>query len=340
MCIVGDGMTCPKCGASSNSDYCLRCGTKVADNETVNRIKNNMDNESAPRKKSKTELVFKILKISIIFSLLFFLFWNYLRPIEGNELVDKSSNLYVNDIYHSDGMMHNTLSEKEKKMYMVILNDGKNVVRTRTLNHIEYDIGSITAAHEAIFIDQPALFSHGSLSASGDSNGITIRYKRAMKTKFGLKIGELRIARIIDDIKRKTRNMSEYEKVKYVYEYVGTKSYSLVTSNIISSNQSAWGVFVGGSSVCAGFAKASQIIFQNIGIESYIALGYTSGPHAWNIVKIDGDYYYFDSTVATAYKESSDYFYSGIGINPGGYSLDYSELYPEINGTKYAFNRR
>ena len=62
--------------------------------------------------------------------------------------------------------------------------------------------------------------------------------------------------------------MSKKDKITYVYNYVASHNYDR-TFTYSSSNQSAYSFFSGGKSVCAGFAKASQIIFQNIGMDLY-----------------------------------------------------------------------
>ncbi len=63
------------------------------------------------------------------------------------------------------------------------------------------------------------------------------------------------------------------------------------------------GVFLDGKAVCAGYACAMQYLLQKCGIESSKVSGYLKkengtqgGAHAWNLVKIDGDYYYMDTT--------------------------------------------
>ena len=58
----------------------------------------------------------------------------------------------------------------------------------------------------------------------------------------------------------------------------------------------------------------------------------------WNIVKVDGKYYYYDSTVAACIKENSKYYYDGLRqSNFSNYSTRYNwfprtttnELYSE-----------
>ncbi len=63
------------------------------------------------------------------------------------------------------------------------------------------------------------------------------------------------------------------------------------------------GVFLNGTAVCEGYARAMQYLLQKCGIETAEAVGYIrkengepDGAHAWNMVKIDGDYYYLDTT--------------------------------------------
>ena len=63
------------------------------------------------------------------------------------------------------------------------------------------------------------------------------------------------------------------------------------------------GVFLNGKSVCEGYARAMQYLLQKCGIECAEVVGYIhkennerDGAHAWNILKIDGDYYYLDTT--------------------------------------------
>lgn len=63
------------------------------------------------------------------------------------------------------------------------------------------------------------------------------------------------------------------------------------------------GVFLNGKAVCEGYARAIQYLLQKCGVECAEVAGYIrketgerDGAHAWNIVKIDGDYYYLDTT--------------------------------------------
>lgn len=62
--------------------------------------------------------------------------------------------------------------------------------------------------------------------------------------------------------------------------------------------RSVYGVFVEKKAVCAGYAKAFQYIANRLGIEcSYVVGRCRNGElHAWNIIKLEGEYYYVDVT--------------------------------------------
>jgi len=105
--------------------------------------------------------------------------------------------------------------------------------------------------------------------------------------------------------------LAEYELVRLVYEYIiSTTEYNLESTD----NQNVYSVFVNRESVCAGFSKAAQLLLSRLGIFATYVVGdaYVPGvssepiPHAWNLVRVYGEYYFLDATWGSpVFRESS-----------------------------------
>lgn len=98
--------------------------------------------------------------------------------------------------------------------------------------------------------------------------------------------------------------MSDYEVMLRIYENI-IKLADYDTIGLEHQNEMAvpadrpddlrsiYGVLVNKKAVCAGYAKTMQYLLNMCGIECIYV---TSDTHAWNIVKLEGDYYHIDVT--------------------------------------------
>lgn len=87
----------------------------------------------------------------------------------------------------------------------------------------------------------------------------------------------------------------DYEKIKYVYETVILNTdYDMEAED----NQNIYSVLVGDASVCQGYAKTTQYLLNQLGVECSIVYGQVREGeyHSWNVVKSNGDYYHVDTT--------------------------------------------
>ena len=87
---------------------------------------------------------------------------------------------------------------------------------------------------------------------------------------------------------------SDYEKAKYVFEIlIQNVDYDASMEN----NQNIISVFLSRATVCQGYACATQYLLNKLGVPSTIVTGMAEGEsHAWNLVRLDGNYYYMDTT--------------------------------------------
>ena len=89
-----------------------------------------------------------------------------------------------------------------------------------------------------------------------------------------------------------TSGMSEYEIAKILHDRVANHVKYIDTPN----SHNAYGALIEGNAVCEGYAELYQYLLYKMGIQSHIVTGDAGGPHAWNLVKIDGQYYQTDVT--------------------------------------------
>lgn len=86
---------------------------------------------------------------------------------------------------------------------------------------------------------------------------------------------------------------SDYEKELYLHDAL-IKKVTYTYSKL--EEQNGYTTLVEGKGVCAGYAFALQYLLMRAGIQSYYVVGYAGESHAWNLVKIDGKWYYVDAT--------------------------------------------
>ena len=94
----------------------------------------------------------------------------------------------------------------------------------------------------------------------------------------------------------------DYHKALFVHDYIVTHTaYDTASADAYnyhySISNTAYGSLVKGSAVCEGYSRAFQYMMKLLGIECGTVSG-TAGQdrHAWNYVKLDGDYYWLDAT--------------------------------------------
>lgn len=89
-------------------------------------------------------------------------------------------------------------------------------------------------------------------------------------------------------------NATESEKVKFVNDYLVVHTAYNVNSK--ANPHTPYSVLMNGEGVCEGYALAALLMFEALDIEAKYVVGNAGGPHAWNLVKVDGQWYHLDIT--------------------------------------------
>lgn len=154
-------------------------------------------------------------------------------------------------------------------------------------------------AYYAVLADHPEFFWIGTSAQVKESalTGKVISYELTTTVDRGSRDYLLtQIQAAADEcISQISPDATQYQKIKYVYEYlINTTDYNINSPD----NQNIQSALLNHSSVCAGYSKAFQYILHRMGMFCTYITGNTSdgGDHGWNIVRIDGTYYHVDVT--------------------------------------------
>ena len=107
-------------------------------------------------------------------------------------------------------------------------------------------------------------------------------------------------------------NADDYEKVKFLYTYLAENLSFIGCSD---DGADLLSVFLNGQIDAKGYANAMQYLLEGAGVQSGVVTGTANGTnHAWNVVGMDGYYYYVDVAWA-ARGDMVNYTYLGMTDN-------------------------
>ncbi len=278
----------------------------------------------------------KRLKILFIFIILCIIAYIYLfAPIYVCPNVDKTSEWYVNDMYMSNQYYYkNLLTDHEREIYKIVFEKLKT---NEKYIYVNCTTDELSRVMDSIICDHPELINLGKYSFSEYASTITLTPEYAITSPISYYLKERTMRRHIGKVVKAVEGKSDYEKEKYVYKWLGMRgSYG---DAIVGSDQNAYSAFSFiTNTVCAGYGKAAQILLENVGVNSIINI---NNDHLWNTVKLDGEYYFFDSTVTSNTRENIDGNVSYMGLNQNGftsnYEIKYPSVIPAVTGKKYNY---
>lgn len=149
------------------------------------------------------------------------------------------------------------------------------------------------------------------------------------------------VTRVVDEII--TEDMSELEKELAINQYLcDTAEYDMEAlenaeeNNFVQVDEAfndsftPYGVLLNKTGVCSSYAGAFKLLAQEAGLECIVVTGYLDGdlPHAWNKVKIDGEWQIVDVTnndneeLFNALLNLSDFAADKVLVEDQRYALD------------------
>ena len=106
---------------------------------------------------------------------------------------------------------------------------------------------------------------------------------------------------VASDLKLKSESLSELEKTRRIYNFLCSSTVyddDMLKDGSYKIKYTAYGTLVNGTSVCAGYAEAFDMLAKAAGLKTHVIKSHNPNKdyHAWNIVKIGNKYYNVDAT--------------------------------------------
>ncbi len=221
------------------------------------------------------------------------------NPIKGS--IDRNPDSVVRY-----GYLH--LSDSEKAVYDQIVEAAKNY--TPEINSINATVtdDQIQKILDYISRDYPEMFwfQRGATFYYDTTTHIVNRLKlvycmtpeetASRQAKIDAELQAF-LSRITDDMSDYEVTLRIYENIIKLVDYdtIGLERQKKTTlsAEVPDDLRSIYGVFVNKKAVCAGYARAMQYLLNLCGMECIYV---TSDTHAWNVIKLEGDYYHLDVT--------------------------------------------
>lgn len=248
----------------------------------------------------------------------------------------------------------NQLEIDEKKIYVKIdeaVNKKQKTVflGVQEIENLTKKIGEVLTAY---FYDNPECYyiSNEYLISTRDFKifkYITLNLSYTIDNVDDIAIKNEELEQTINNMLKSsiTEEMTEFEKEVAIHDalvkHVSYYEYEDI-NKIPSIKHTAYGALVQREAVCDGYSKAFKMLLEKAGIESIIASGSTEEvAHAWNIVKLEDEYYHVDVTSDKFEQDSKHVIHAYFNLTDRDISkthvIDNSFKLPECKSTKYDY---
>ena len=191
---------------------------------------------------------------------------------------------------------YNTLTDDEKALYDAILGAASKM-STRVFGAQNLSSAEWTKVFGLVYNQEPQLFWLNSRSVVGRLyyNEIDTEKIAAMQKEIDVTVDAI--------LKEANTKSTTFEKLLVFHDHLVLNSTFEKSEEAGNYNQTIYNAFSGGTSKqgniqCAGYAKAMQYLCDKAGIDCMVITGKNNkgSTHAWNKVKVDGNWYNIDAT--------------------------------------------
>ncbi len=216
------------------------------------------------------------------------------EELAAGTILEKS--VYVDSI-SEDKYAYRCLDDEAKQVYDGILNAILNHTESITVSTLDADV--LKLAFQNVTSDYGGLFWISGYSYTEYTmNDELVSIEFAPKYTMTLEERKEMQKQIDEEVERFLSGISpeatDYEKAKYVFEnLIQQVDYDTKAKN----SQNIISVFKDKKTVCQGYASATLYLLNQLDIPAAIVTGLANGEaHAWNLIQLDGQYYYMDTT--------------------------------------------
>lgn len=249
---------------------------------------------------------------------------------EGNELYFK----------------YNLLSDSQKELYLMACEAVEAGNKTFYLGDLKIDVDPAQEALKAMWYDHPEYFWYTSQYTINymetKAFSVELSYYPELMSKF--ETNKIAFQRVVDAlVERAQEKSSVLDQERLIHDYIAKSTQYIETP----LDQTAWSCLIERKTVCAGYARAFQVVMMELGIPCYLVTGDvvssdgTVERHAWNAVKIVDAFYAMDLTSNDCDEKDCilynkyNFAYSSF---PGQYVVDEDSVaFPDCTETRYSF---
>jgi len=197
---------------------------------------------------------------------------------------------YQNKYYYSK------LNAKQKMLYEMLYRGVTAHIEEIDITRLECNSTDVEKAFYAMDYDNPQFFWLSS-GYTYSYIGNTIYYVQPTYSRTAKEAAAIqpKVEALADSIIENAMKKDDlFERILYIHDVIVNRTdYTLTGGEHIRDID---GVLINGKALCEGYAKSFAYLCQLMGIECICVIGDSDGPHMWNLVKLDGEWYHMDTT--------------------------------------------